>query len=99
VNDLAQQASGFQSNREKISFLEKLEVPVCQAGQTGFLEKLEVSVCQTRQSSFWMTQSVIVYFAEPSSAKPDVLVSETGGSRISRISDEASKTKMTNPDD
>jgi hypothetical protein len=32
VNDLAQQASGFQSNRGKISFLKKLDVPVCQTG-------------------------------------------------------------------
>jgi hypothetical protein len=46
-----------------------------------------------------MTQSVIVYSAEPSSTKPDILVSETGGSRIFRISDEASKTKTTDPDD
>jgi hypothetical protein len=36
--------------------------------------------------------------AEPSSAKSDVPVSETGGSRISRISDEASKTTMVDPD-
>jgi hypothetical protein len=32
VNDLAQHASGFQSNREKFGFLKKLDVPVCQTG-------------------------------------------------------------------
>jgi hypothetical protein len=48
VNDLAQQASGFRSNQEKFGFLKKLEVPVCQTGQSGFLEKLEVLVCQIR---------------------------------------------------
>jgi hypothetical protein len=37
--------------------------------------------------------------AEPSSAKPDVLVSETGGSKISKILNEASKTMTTDPDD
>jgi small nuclear ribonucleoprotein (snRNP)-like protein len=30
MNDLAQQASGFQSNRGKPNFREKLDVPVCQ---------------------------------------------------------------------
>jgi hypothetical protein len=39
--------------------------------------------------------SVTVCSAEPCSAKPDVLVSETGGSRISRMTDEASKTTTT----
>jgi hypothetical protein len=29
VNDLTQQASGFQSNREKLCVLEKPDVPVC----------------------------------------------------------------------
>jgi hypothetical protein len=43
--------------------------------------------------------SAIVYSAEPSSAKPDVLVSETRGSGISRISDKASKMMMVDPDD
>jgi hypothetical protein len=43
--------------------------------------------------------SATVYSTEPSSAKPDVSVSETGGSRISRISDEASKMTTGDPDD
>jgi hypothetical protein len=43
--------------------------------------------------------SATVYSAEPSSAKPDVSVSKTRGSRISRISDEASKTMMADPND
>jgi hypothetical protein len=29
VNNLAQQASGFQSNRGKFSFLKKSDVPIC----------------------------------------------------------------------
>jgi ribonuclease HI len=32
ANDLAQQASGFRSNRGKFSFLEKPDVLVCQIG-------------------------------------------------------------------
>jgi hypothetical protein len=32
ANDLTQQASGFQSNRGKFSFLEKSDVLVCQTG-------------------------------------------------------------------
>jgi hypothetical protein len=36
MNDLAQQASCFQSNREKNGFLENPDVPVCQTGQSGF---------------------------------------------------------------
>jgi hypothetical protein len=43
--------------------------------------------------------SVTVCSSEPSSTKPDVLVSETGGFEISRISDEASKTMTVDPDD
>jgi hypothetical protein len=83
ANDLAQQASGFQSNREKF----------------GFLKKLNVSVFQTGQSDFRLMHNAIVCSAESSSAKPDVLVSETGGSGISRISDEVSKMTTADPDD
>jgi hypothetical protein len=43
--------------------------------------------------------SATVYSAEPSSAKHDVPVSETGGSGISRVSDEASKIMTVDPDD
>jgi hypothetical protein len=83
ANDLAQQASGFQSNR----------------GKFGFLEKPNVPVCQIRQSSFQLMHSTIVCSAEPSSTKLDVPVSKIGGSKISRISDEASKMTTANPDD
>jgi ribonuclease HI len=83
TNDLVQQASGFWSNR----------------GKFGFLEKLDVPVCQTRQSDFWPMHSAIICYAEPSSTKPDILVSETGWSEISRISDEASKMTTTDPND
>jgi hypothetical protein len=37
--------------------------------------------------------------AEPSSAKLDVSVSKTGGSKISKILDKSSETMMTDPDD
>jgi hypothetical protein len=43
--------------------------------------------------------NMIVCSAEPSSAKPDVLISETEGSRIHKISDEASKMTMGDPND
>jgi hypothetical protein len=43
--------------------------------------------------------SATVYFAKPSLAKPDVPVSETRGSRISNISDKASKLMTVDPDD
>jgi ribonuclease HI len=36
VNDLVWQALGFRSNQGKISFLGKLDVPVCQTGQSSF---------------------------------------------------------------
>jgi hypothetical protein len=63
VSDLLQQALGFRSNRGKFSFLKKPDVPVC----------------RTRQSGFWPMHNAIVYSAEQSSAKPDDLVSKTGG--------------------
>jgi hypothetical protein len=83
VNDLAWQASYFQSNRGKFGFLEKSDVPVCQMGQSGF----------------WPMQSAAIYSAELSSAKLDGLVSEIGGSRISRNADESIKTMTADPDD
>jgi hypothetical protein len=43
--------------------------------------------------------SAIICSIEPSLAKLDDLVSESEGSRISRISDESSKMMMTNPGD
>jgi hypothetical protein len=44
-------------------------------------------------------RSVTVCSAERSSARSNVPVSEIGGSGISRISDEASKTTTADPDD
>jgi hypothetical protein len=44
-------------------------------------------------------RSAKICSAEPSSAKPDSLVSETGGSKISRTSDKSSETMTTDPDD
>jgi hypothetical protein len=43
--------------------------------------------------------SATICFAEPCSTKPGGPISETGGSRISRILDEASEMMTTNPDD
>jgi hypothetical protein len=71
VNGLAQQASGFWSNRGKIIFLEKTDIPVC----------------QIRQFSFQPVCSATVGAIGPSPAKMDSSISETGWSRISRSSD------------
>jgi hypothetical protein len=83
VNDLAQQASGFWSNRGKFGFLKKSDVPVCQAGQFNFQSMRRSTIC----------------FAELSSSKPDGLVSEIRGSKISRTSDETSETMTTVPEE
>jgi hypothetical protein len=83
ANDLAQQASGFRSNRGNFSFLAKPNVPVCQTGQSDFRPMHSAIVCST----------------EPSSSKSNVPVSEIRGSKISRISDEASKMMTVDPDD
>jgi hypothetical protein len=83
ANNLAQQASGFQSNR----------------GKFGFLKKPDVSVFQTGQSSFQLVHSATICTGEPSSAEPDSSVFESGGSRVSKTSDEISETTMTGPDD
>jgi hypothetical protein len=44
-------------------------------------------------------QSATICFAEPCSTKSDGPVSEIGGSKISRIADESSKTITADPDD
>jgi hypothetical protein len=43
--------------------------------------------------------SATICTGEPSSAEPDSPVSESGGSRVSRTSDEISETTMAGPDD
>jgi ribonuclease HI len=83
AKDLAQQASGFRTNRAKFSFLEKLDIPVCHTGQSGFQP----------------VHSARIYSAEPNSEETDSLVSEIRGSRISRTLDETSKTTTAGPDD
>jgi hypothetical protein len=83
MNDLAQQASGFWSNRGKFGFLEKMDVPVCQTGQSSLRPMWSATIC----------------FAEPGSVKPDGLVSETEGSEIYRILDETSETPTADSDD
>jgi hypothetical protein len=68
VNDLTQQASSFQSNREKLYVLEKSDVPVY----------------QTKWYGFWPMHSVGICSVEPSSVKSDGLVSKTKGAGISK---------------
>jgi hypothetical protein len=60
MNDLAQQASDFRSNRRKFYVLEKLDVPIFQTGWSSFQPMQSVDICS----------------AEPSSAKPDSPISE-----------------------
>jgi hypothetical protein len=60
---------------------------------------MDVLICQTGQPDFWPMHSATVCSAERSSAKLDVLVPGIGGSRISRILDETSKTTTVDPDD
>jgi hypothetical protein len=62
-------------------------------------KKTDVLVYQIEQSSFWSMSSAIVCSVGLSPAKLDSPVSETGGSRNSRIIDELSKTMTTDPDD
>jgi hypothetical protein len=57
-----------------------------------FLEKSDVLVCQTGQFNFQPMHSTIVCSVGSDPANPDSPVSKTGESRISRTSDEASKT-------
>jgi hypothetical protein len=83
TNDLAQQAPGFWSNRGKMYVLKKSDVPVS----------------QTEWFSFWLMQGVEICSAETSLAKPDGPVSKTGGSAISRNSEELGKTTTTKPND
>jgi ribonuclease HI len=83
TNDLAQRALGFRSNRGKFSILEKPDVPVC----------------QIRQSGFWPVHNAKICSAKHSSAKQDVPVSKTRGSRISRILSELSEMMMADRDD
>jgi hypothetical protein len=46
-----------------------------------------------------MMHNAEIYSTEPSSAKPNVLESEIGGSGISRSSDDLGKTVMNEPED
>jgi hypothetical protein len=51
MNDLAQQASSFQSNQGKFGFLEKMNVPFCQTGSSSFWPMCNVTICSTKPSS------------------------------------------------
>jgi hypothetical protein len=60
---------------------------------------LDVPVSQTIWSSFWPMQGVKICSAKSSSTKPDGPVSETGGSEISRSSNNVGETTTTEPND
>jgi hypothetical protein len=83
VNDLAQKASCFRSNREKLYVLEKLDVLVCNFGCSDLYPMYNAKICSV----------------EPSSAKPDVPELETGWSGISRGSDDLGETATAEPVD
>jgi hypothetical protein len=63
------------------------------------VEKPQVLVCQTGQSSFRPMSSATVCSVGLSPAIPNSLVSETGGSKNSKITDESSKRTTASPDD
>jgi hypothetical protein len=63
------------------------------------IEEDLVFFCQIGCSGFYPMQSAEICFAESDLAKADGPVSETGGSRISKNSDESSQTTMVDPDD
>jgi hypothetical protein len=63
------------------------------------LENLDVLVSQIGWSSFRPMQGAEICSTEPNSAKLNGLVSETGGSRISRSSDNLGETTTAKPDD
>jgi hypothetical protein len=83
VNNLAQQALGFRSNRGKLVFWKKLDLLVCQTGQSSFCLMCSAIICSTK----------------PHSAKPNGPASEIGGSKIYRILDESYELTMAHPDD
>jgi hypothetical protein len=60
---------------------------------------LDVLVSQTRWFNFWPMWSAKICSVEPSSAKLDGSVSETGGFKISRSSDKLVKMTTTEPND
>jgi hypothetical protein len=67
--------------------------------KNGFLEKTDVPVCQTEQSDFQSVHSAIICSAEPNSVEPNSLISKIGGCRISKTSDETSKTTTVSLND
>jgi hypothetical protein len=60
---------------------------------------MDVLVFQTGRSSFQPMHNATICSVEPSLAKSDGPVSETGGSEISRNSNESSEIVTTDPDD
>jgi hypothetical protein len=70
-----------------------------QIEEIWFSKKMDALVYQTRQSCFGPMCSVTVRSVGPSPAKLDSLVSETGGSEISRTSDKSSEMMTVDPND
>jgi hypothetical protein len=83
VNDSAQQASYFRSNRRKLYVLEKLDVPICHSGCSGLQQMHNAKICST----------------EPSWTKLDVPELETKGSGIFESSDDLSEASTAEPED
>jgi hypothetical protein len=63
-----------------------------------FWKKMDVPVCQTGQSGFQPIRSAKICSAEPSSVKSDSPIFETGGSEIFRTSDKSCETMMADPE-
>jgi hypothetical protein len=63
------------------------------------MEKPDILICHSRCSSLQPMHSAEICSVEPSSTKPDVPKSETGGSGISRSSDDLGEIATINPDD
>jgi hypothetical protein len=61
--------------------------------------KSDVSASQIGWSGFRSMQGAKIYSTEPSSTKSDGLISETGGSKISRSLDNLGKMTTVEPDD
>jgi hypothetical protein len=80
MNNLAQEAPGFRSNRGKLYVLRKLDVSICHSGCSGLQPMHRAKICST----------------EPNLTKLDVPKSETGGSGISRSSDDLAKQWQLN---
>jgi hypothetical protein len=83
VDNLAQQASSFRSNRENLYVLEKSDVLVCHSGRSGLQQMHNAKICSV----------------ESSSLKLNVFELGTRGSGISCGLDDLGETTMAEPED